>query len=112
VPRDGHRFLVAWCAARLMFAIVVFSISMVSFAPLIDRRVLATDAILTSLRVTARNPLTMALWGLICASLLAAAIAPFFSRIGCRDAGTGTCDMVPVPQGGKLCLMRLTLPCR
>ncbi len=75
---DGHRFLVAWCAARLMFAIVVFSISMVSFAALIDRRVLATDAILTSLRVIARNPLTMALWGLICASLLAAAIAPFF----------------------------------
>jgi uncharacterized membrane protein len=61
-----------------MFAIVAFSISVVSFAALIDRRASATDAILISLRVIARNPITMALWGLICAGLLAVAIAPFF----------------------------------
>ena len=75
---DGHRFLLAWCAAGLMFAIMAFSISVVSFAALIDRRASATDAILISLRVIARNPITMALWGLICAGLLAVAIAPFF----------------------------------
>jgi uncharacterized membrane protein len=57
---------------------VAFSISVVSFAAQIDRRASATAPILTSLRVIARNPLTMALWGLICAGLLAAAIAPFF----------------------------------
>jgi uncharacterized membrane protein len=75
---EGHRFLVEWCAAGLMFAIVAFSISVVSFAVLIDRRASATDAILTSLRVIARGPLTMALWGLICAGLLVFAIAPIF----------------------------------
>ncbi len=61
-----------------MFAIVAFSISAVSFAVLIDRRVSATDGILTSFRVVARNPLTMALWGLICAGLLFVAIVPIF----------------------------------
>ena len=75
---EGHRFLAEWCAVGLMFAIVAFSISVVSFAVLIDRRASATDAILTSLRVIARNPLTMALWGLICAGLLVVAIAPIF----------------------------------
>ena len=75
---EGHRFLVEWCAVGLLFAIVAFSISVVSFAVLIDRRASATDAILTSLRVIARNPLTMALWGLICAGLLVVAIAPIF----------------------------------
>jgi uncharacterized membrane protein len=61
-----------------MFAVVAFSISVVSFAALIDRRASATDAVLTSLRVIARNPLAMALWGLICAGLLVVAIAPIF----------------------------------
>jgi uncharacterized membrane protein len=75
---EGRRFLLEWCAAGLMFAVVAFSISMVSFAALIDRRASATDAVLTSLRVIARNPLAMALWGLICAGLLVVAIAPIF----------------------------------
>jgi len=74
----GHRFLAEWCVVGLMFAIVTFSISVVSFAALIDRRASAIDAILTSLRVIARSPLTMALWGLICAGLLFVAIVPIF----------------------------------
>jgi uncharacterized membrane protein len=75
---EGRRFLLEWCAAGLMFAVVAFSISVVSFSTLIDRRASATDAVLTSLRVIARNPLAMALWGLICAGLLVVAIAPIF----------------------------------
>ena len=75
---EGRRFLLEWCAAGLMFAVLAFSISVVSFAALIDRRASATDAILTSIRVIARNPLTMALWALICAGLLVVAIAPIF----------------------------------
>jgi uncharacterized membrane protein len=38
----------------------------------------ATDAILTSLRVIARNPLSMTLWGLIVAGVLVVAMIPFF----------------------------------
>lgn len=75
---EGHRFLVECCAVGLMFAIVAFSISVVSFVAQIDRRASATDAILTSLRVIARNQLTMALLGSICAGLLLVAIAPIF----------------------------------
>ena len=60
------------------FAIAAFSISVVSFPMLIDRRALATDAVLTSLRVIARNPLSMTLWGLIVAGVLVVAIIPFF----------------------------------
>jgi uncharacterized membrane protein len=77
----GHRFLAERCAVGLMFAIVPFPISVVSFAALIDRRASATDPILTSLRVIARNPLTMVLWGLICTGLLVVAIAQTFLRL-------------------------------
>jgi uncharacterized membrane protein len=59
---EGHRFLVEWRAVGLMFASVAFSISVVSFVALINRRASATDAMLTSLRVIARNHVTMALW--------------------------------------------------
>jgi len=75
---DGQTFLVESCAAGLVFAIMAFSISVVSFPVLIDRRASAIDAILTSLRVIARNPLSMALWGLIVAGLLVVAFIPFF----------------------------------
>jgi uncharacterized membrane protein len=74
---DGRTFLLEWCAAGSVFAIVAFSISVVSFPTLIDRRASATDAVLTSLRVIARNPLAMTLWGLIVAGVLVAAIIPF-----------------------------------
>jgi uncharacterized membrane protein len=76
--RDGLTFLLEWCGAGLGFAIVALSISVVSFPTLIDRRASATDAVLTSLRVIARNPLSMALWGLIVAGMLMVAIIPAF----------------------------------
>jgi uncharacterized membrane protein len=75
---DGRTFLLEWCAAGSAFAIVAFSISVVSFPTLIDRRASATDAILTSLRVIARNPLSMMLWGLIVTGMLVVATIPVF----------------------------------
>ena len=75
---DGRTFLLEWCAAGSVFAIVAFSISVISFPTLIDRRASATDAVLTSLRVIARNPLSMTLWGLIVAGVLVVAMIPFF----------------------------------
>ena len=76
---DGRMFLLEWCAAGSVFAIVAFSISVVSFPTLIDRRAsLTPDAVLTSLRVIARNPLSMTLWGLIVAGVLVVAMIPFF----------------------------------
>ena len=75
---DGRTFVLEWCAAGSAFAVVAFSVSVVSFPMLIDRRASATDAVLTSLRVIARNPISMTLWGLIVAGVLVVAMIPFF----------------------------------
>jgi uncharacterized membrane protein len=75
---DGRKFLLEWSAAGMGFAVVAYSISVISFPFLIDRNASATDAILTSLRAIARNPLVMTLWGLIVASLLVLASIPVF----------------------------------
>jgi uncharacterized membrane protein len=45
---------------------------------LLDRDVGAAVALLTSIRVVAENPVTMALWGLIVAALLVIGSIPFF----------------------------------
>ena len=45
---------------------------------LLDRDVGAAVAVLTSIRVVAENPLTMALWGFIVAALLVVGSVPFF----------------------------------
>src|SRR5262249_1176883 len=61
-----------------LFAAVVLAISVVSFPLLLDREVGAAVALLTSLRVVAANPLTMALWGLIVVALLVIGSLPLF----------------------------------
>ncbi|MGH6841887.1 MAG: DUF2189 domain-containing protein, partial [Methylocella sp.] len=53
------------------FAVVVLSISVVSFPLLLDRDVGLAAAVLTSLRAVRENPFTMAIWGLIVAAFLA-----------------------------------------
>jgi hypothetical protein len=56
---------------RLFFAVVALSVSVVSFPLLLDRDVNVLVAIQTSVRAVLTNPFTMALWGLIVASILA-----------------------------------------
>ena len=53
------------------FAVVVLSISVISFPLLLDRDVGLAVAVLTSLRAVRENPVTMAIWGLIIAAVLA-----------------------------------------
>ena len=55
-------FLLAWGAAGLMFAALVFAISVVTIQLLIDRRIGAMKSIVTSLRVLLANPGPMVLW--------------------------------------------------
>ena len=57
---------------------VALCISVVSFPLMLDRPDGAGDAMVTSLRAVARNPITMAAWGLIVAVLLVAGSLPFF----------------------------------
>jgi len=58
------------CGVGFLFALVVLSISVVSFPMLLDREVSLGTAVMTSLRAVAANPGPMALWGLIVAGLL------------------------------------------
>jgi uncharacterized membrane protein len=53
-------------------------ISVVSFPLLLDRNVGAGVAILASVKVVLRNPVTMAIWGLIIAGLLLIGSLPLF----------------------------------
>jgi uncharacterized membrane protein len=76
--RAGWTLIVAGNAMGFLFAVVALAISVVSFPLLLDRDVGASVALLTSLRVVAANPMTMALWGLIVAALLVIGSLPLF----------------------------------
>ena len=74
----GWNLIVVGNAVGFCFAVVVLTISVVSFPMLLDRDVGAAVALLTSIRAVAENPLVMAAWGLIVAVLLALGSLPFF----------------------------------
>jgi uncharacterized membrane protein len=76
--RAGWSLIVVGTAIGFVFAAVVLTMSAVSFPLLLDRDVGAAVALLTSIRVVAASPRTMALWGLIVAALLAIGSLPFF----------------------------------
>jgi uncharacterized membrane protein len=71
--------LILWgCGAGFLFAVVALCVSVVSFPLMLDRHAGVTDAITTSLRVVARNPLPIAVWGLVVAALLVVGSLPLF----------------------------------
>jgi uncharacterized membrane protein len=76
--RPGWTLILVGNGVGLLFAILVLTISVVSFPLLLDRDVGAAVALLTSIRVVARNPAVMAAWGLIVAVLLAIGTLPLF----------------------------------
>ena len=65
-----------------LFAVVVFTVSVVSFPMLIDRDVGLITAVSTSIRAVLANPVTMAVWGIIVAYILLIASLPFFIGLG------------------------------
>jgi len=75
---EGWRVIILGNAIGFLFAVVVLTISVVSFPLLLDRDVGAAVALMTSVRVVLANPLTMALWGLIVAALLLIGSLPLF----------------------------------
>ena len=75
---EGWWLIVVGCAAGFVFALIALCISVVSFPLMLDRHAGAVDAIATSLKVVARNPVAMAAWGLIVAALLVIGSLPFF----------------------------------
>jgi len=67
---EGFRVIVLGNVIGFVFALVVFTISVVSFPLLLDRDVGAVEAVLTSYRAVRKNPIVMAAWGLIVAGSL------------------------------------------
>jgi uncharacterized membrane protein len=74
---QGHNLIVTGNIAGFLFALASFALSAVSFPLLLDRNVGMATAIATSLKALAKNPFTMALWGLIVALGLALGSLPF-----------------------------------
>jgi uncharacterized membrane protein len=68
---QGWKLIGLGTVIGFVFAVVALSISVVSFPLLLDRDVGVPVAIQTSVRAVLTNPFTMALWGLIVASILA-----------------------------------------
>ena len=75
---QGWWLIVVGCGVGLLFALAALCISVISFPLMLDRHAGAIDAISTSLRVVARNPVTIATWGLIVAALLLIGSLPAF----------------------------------
>jgi uncharacterized membrane protein len=75
--RQGHNIIVAGNLVGFLFALLAFSLTVVSFPLLLDRNVGVVAAALTSVRVVLTNPMTMALWGLIVACSLAIGFLAF-----------------------------------
>ncbi len=74
----GWNLIIVGNGVGFLFAVIVLAISVVSFPLLLDRDVGAAVALLTSIRVVLKNPLTMAAWGLIVAALLFIGSLPAF----------------------------------
>jgi uncharacterized membrane protein len=74
---EGHNLIIVGNAVGFLFAVLAFSLSVVSFPLLLDRHIGVTAAALTSVRAVLRNPMTMALWGLIVAGGLVIGSLPF-----------------------------------
>jgi uncharacterized membrane protein len=74
----GWKLIAVGNGVGFLFAAVVLMISVVSFPLLLDRDVGAAAAMLTSVRAVLRNPIPMAVWGLIVAGLLVIGSLPLF----------------------------------
>lgn len=74
----GWNLIIVGNGVGLLFAALALTIGVVSFPLLVDRDVGAAVALLTSIQAVIKNPLTMAVWGLIVAVLLVIGLLPFF----------------------------------
>jgi uncharacterized membrane protein len=74
---QGRSLIITGNGIGFLFALASLCATVVTFPLLLDRNVGPAAAVLTSLRAVMANPLTMALWGLIVAVLLAVGFATF-----------------------------------
>lgn len=75
---SGWALIIAGCGVGFLFAVVVFTLSVLSFPLLLDRDVGVITAVTTSVRAVLANPTTMAMWGFIVVVALVIGSLPFF----------------------------------
>ena len=83
----GWTMIIVGCGLGLVFAAVVLTLSVVSFPMILDRHVSPVMAARTSIRAVLANPVTMAVWGFVVATVLLIGSIPF---------GVGLAIVVPV----------------
>lgn len=76
--REGWMMFIIGNGVGFLFAMLVLTMTVVSFPMLLDRRVGLMDAMITSARAVWRNPVTMAVWGLMVVGLLLLGSLPLF----------------------------------
>ena len=76
--RAGWTMIVLGVGVGFLLALLVLSISVVSFPMLLDRNASIGTAVSTSMRVVTTNPGTMAVWGFIIACSLVIGSLPLF----------------------------------
>jgi uncharacterized membrane protein len=74
----GWKLIAIGNAVGFVFALIAFTLSIVTFPLLLDRDIGAAEAVATSVRAVAANPVAMAVWGVIVAALLLVGFATLF----------------------------------
>jgi uncharacterized membrane protein len=74
----GWALIVVGNGVGFLFAVLVLTLTVVSFPLLLDRDVGVATAVLTSVRAVLANPFALAVWGLIVAALLVLGSIPAF----------------------------------
>jgi uncharacterized membrane protein len=75
---SGWALIIVGCGVGFLFAALVLTLSVMSFPMLLDRDVSVMTAVVTSIRAVLANPIIMAVWGFIVASVLLIGILPLF----------------------------------
>ncbi|QDL97528.1 DUF2189 domain-containing protein [Rhodopseudomonas palustris] len=75
---EGWSLILIGCGVGFLFALAALCLSVVAFPMMLDRNAGIGDAMATSLRVVAINPLPIAAWGVIVAVLLLVGSVPAF----------------------------------
>ncbi|MGP9810838.1 DUF2189 domain-containing protein [Rhodopseudomonas sp. NSM] len=75
---EGWSLIAIGCGVGFLFAVAALCVSVVAFPMMLDRQAGVGEAVTASLRVVARNPLEIAVWGLIVAALLVLGSLPAF----------------------------------
>ncbi len=74
----GWTLIIVGSGVGFLFAVVVFTLSVVSFPMLLDRDVGLMTAVQTSVRAVVANPIIMGMWGVTVAATLAIGSLPLF----------------------------------